>query len=93
LVCDSLVLALGEENMSRLAVLLWLMGGTVLAGVFVMIVLMSPDLQVQAMRWIPIGAGVGYVIGIPLAFIVARPIAKTTTREGGISGAGDGART
>ena len=45
--------------MSRLAALLWVMGGSVLAGVLVVIVLMVPGFEAQAMRFIPIAAGVG----------------------------------
>ena len=60
--------------MSRLAALLWVMGGSVLGGVLVVIVLMVPGLDAQAMRFIPIAAGVGYVLGIPLALIAARSI-------------------
>jgi len=62
--------------MSRLAALLWVMGGSVLAGVLVVVVLMIPELQGQAMRFIPIAAGVGYVLGIPLAMIAARSITR-----------------
>jgi hypothetical protein len=64
--------------MTRLAALLWVMGGTVLAGVAVMIVLMMPNLQSEAMRVIPIAAIAGYVVGIPLALIVARAITHNT---------------
>jgi hypothetical protein len=60
--------------MTRLAALLWIMGGTVLAGVAVMVVLMIPSLQSDAMRVIPIAAVVGYAVGIPLALFAARAI-------------------
>ncbi len=64
--------------MSRLAVLLWLMGGTVLAGVAVMIVLMIPSLQGEAMRDIPIAGIAGFIVGVPLALIAAKTITHGT---------------
>lgn len=60
--------------MTRLAVLLWIMGGTVLAGVAVLGVLLVPSLQSEAMRFIPIAAVVGYALGIPLALVAAKGI-------------------
>ncbi|MDI9847015.1 hypothetical protein QM467_02945 [Rhodoblastus sp. 17X3] len=60
--------------MSRLAALLWIMGGSVLAGVAVMVVLMIPSLQSDAMRLIPLAAIVGYAVGVPLALIAAKAI-------------------
>jgi hypothetical protein len=50
------------------------MGGTVLAGVAVLVVLMMPSLQGQALRVIPIAAIIGYAVGIPLALAAARAI-------------------
>ncbi|MBB4196349.1 hypothetical protein GGD83_000120 [Rhodoblastus sphagnicola] len=57
--------------MSRLTTLLWVMGGSVLAGALMIMALMVLSLEDQAMRLSPVAAGVGYVIGIPLALIVA----------------------
>ncbi len=64
--------------MTRLAVLLWIMGGTVLAGVAVVAVLMVPSLQAEAMRFIPIAGIAGYVVGIPLALAAAKAITHGT---------------
>ncbi len=60
--------------MARLALLLWIMGGTLLAGLGVMVVLMAPSLQAGAMRYIPIAAIAGFIIGVPVAFIAAKAI-------------------
>lgn len=60
--------------MTRLAALLWVMAGTVLAGACVLGVLMTPALQAEAMRFIPIAAIVGYVLGIPIAIVAAKAI-------------------
>jgi hypothetical protein len=62
----------------RLAALLWIMGGTVLAGIAVVVVLMVPGLQAEAGRAIPIAGIAGYLIGLPLAYVVAKTIAKAT---------------
>ncbi len=63
-----------ERKMTRLAALLWVMSGTVLAGVAVVVVLMMPDLQSEAMRFIPIAAIAGYIVGIPFAVLAAKAI-------------------
>jgi len=62
--------------MWRLALLLWVMGGTVLAGAFVTVVLLMPSLA--PMKFIPIAAALGAVIAIPPAFIAAKAIAART---------------
>ncbi|WP_298351004.1 hypothetical protein [Rhodoblastus sp.] len=62
--------------MTRVAALLWVMGGTVLAGVFVMIVLMIPSLQAEAPKYILIAAIVGYVVGVLPAFMAAKAITQ-----------------
>jgi hypothetical protein len=64
--------------MTRLAALLWVMGGTVLAGLAVLAVLMTPSLQSEALRFIPIAAIAGYVVGIPLALIAAKAVTHGT---------------
>ncbi|MFO1167106.1 MAG: hypothetical protein U1E19_03160 [Rhodoblastus sp.] len=62
--------------MWRLALLLWVMGGTVLAGALVTVVLLMPSLA--PMKFIPIAAALGAVIAIPPAFIAAKAIAART---------------
>ncbi len=65
--------------MTRLAALLWVMGGTVLAGFLVLAVLMTPSLQGEALRYIPVAAVAGYVVGIPLASKAAKAITRRAT--------------
>lgn len=60
--------------MTRLAALLWVIGGTVLAGVAILIVLMMPSLQGEALRFIAIAAIAGYAVGIPVALAAAKAI-------------------
>jgi hypothetical protein len=67
-----------EEKM-RLAALLWIMGGTVLAGLAVMVVLVIPSLQAEAMRLIPVAAVLGYIVGVPVAYLAAKAIAPTAS--------------
>ncbi len=62
--------------MTRLAALLWVMGGSTLAGVFIMIVLMIPSMQFAAMKYIPIAAIAGFAVAIPLSLIAARAITQ-----------------
>jgi hypothetical protein len=63
-----------EAKMTRLAALLWVMAGTVLAGGCVLVVLATPAMQADAMRFIPIAAIAGYVLGIPVAIAAAKAI-------------------
>lgn len=60
--------------MLRLAVMMWLLVGTVLAGVFVTVVVTVPSLAAAAMKFIPIAGIGGYVIGIPVAIVIAKKI-------------------
>ncbi len=62
--------------MWRLAILLWVIGGTVLAGVFLTVVLMMPSLA--PMKFIPIAVAIGAVVAIPFAIAAAKAIAAKT---------------
>ncbi len=62
--------------MWRLAVMLWVMGGTVLAGVLVTVVLLVPSFA--PMKAIPIAALIGAVVAIPPAIMAAKAIAAKT---------------
>lgn len=68
--------------MIRLAALLWVMGGTVLAGVAVLIVLMIPSLQGEAARNVLVAAVIGYVVGLPLAVAAAKAISAPRLNHG-----------
>jgi hypothetical protein len=60
--------------MTKLAALLWVMGGAAMAGVFVMIVLMIPSLQFEAPKYILIAAIAGFIVAIPLSVLAAKAI-------------------
>ena len=65
--------------MWRLALLIWVMGGATLAGIFVTVVLMVPAWSgAMAMKYIPIAAALGAFVAIPLAIAAAKTIAAKT---------------
>ncbi len=65
--------------MTRLAALLWVIGGATLAGVFMIVVLMTPSMQFEAGRYILIAAIAGFVVAIPLSLAAARIITAKRT--------------
>jgi hypothetical protein len=67
--------------MFKIAIIVWMMAGTTLAGIAIMVVLTVPALAVHDMRYIPIAAIVGFVVAIPLAYLVARRITALTARS------------
>lgn len=65
--------------MWRLAILLWVIGGTVLAGILVTVVLVVPAWSgALAIKYIPIAALIGAVVAIPAAIVAAKAIAART---------------
>ena len=58
--------------MFRLALLIWVMLGTTLAGIAVLAIVVSPDLYNQGMKLIPVAAIAGFVVAIPLSFMVSK---------------------
>lgn len=64
--------------MLKIAALVWIVLGATLAGSLVTVVVTVPSLYAQGMRLIPIVAGVGFVVAIPLAILIARRILSAT---------------
>lgn len=64
--------------MFRLAVLLWVIVGTVLAGVAMTVIVATPALLDQGARLIPIFCGAGFVLAMPVAYVIARRLAAAT---------------
>lgn len=64
--------------MWRLALLLWVIGGTVLAGIGVTVVLLVPAWYAMGMKTIPIAAAIGAAVAIPMAIAAAKAIAART---------------
>lgn len=60
--------------MLKIAVLVWIMLGTALAGSLVLVVLTVPSLYDQGLKLIPYAAAAGFILAAPLAALVARKI-------------------
>lgn len=67
--------------MFKIALLVWMMAGTTLAGMAIMAVLTVPALAVHDMQYIPIAAVAGFVIAVPVAYFVAKRISALTARS------------
>lgn len=63
--------------MMRIAQLVWMVLGTVFAGVGMMIVLGMPSLHGQEMKLIPIAALCGFVLSIPFSLVIAKMINRS----------------
>jgi hypothetical protein len=55
------------------------LGGTALAGIAIMTVLSVPQFATHDMQYIPYAAIAGFIVAIPLAFIVARQLKGATS--------------
>jgi hypothetical protein len=66
------------RTMLKIAVIIWMIGGTTLAGMAVMAVLVIPALAVHDMQYVPLAAIAGFVVAIPIAYLVAKRIATAT---------------
>lgn len=62
--------------MLKIAVLVWIMLGTTLAGACLMAVLLVPSLADQAMKNIPFAVLAGFVVAMPLSYLVAKRIGR-----------------
>ncbi len=66
--------------MIKVALLVWIMLGTVLAGTAMTVIVSTPALDADATRLIPLACGLAYLVGLPVAYIVARMIADASAR-------------
>jgi hypothetical protein len=64
--------------MFKIALIVWMIGGTTLAGIAIMVVLAVPSLAIKDMQYIPIAAIVGFVVAVPIAYVVAKRIRALT---------------
>jgi hypothetical protein len=62
--------------MWRVVALCWVFLAPVLAGLFVLIVILTPGLQANLGVWIVYSAILGAVLGVPAAFVFAKTQAK-----------------
>lgn len=67
--------------MYKVAAVLWVMAGTVLAGAAITALLSVPSLADQLASLIPIAAIAGYGIAIPLSVFVAKRIGAGTRAQ------------
>ena len=66
--------------MIKIALLVWIVLGTVLAGTAMTVIVSTPGLMADAVRLIPLACGVAFLVGLPVAYIVARMIADASAR-------------
>lgn len=66
--------------MFKIAAIVWVMLGTVFAGIAVMMILSVPALATHAPTYIPYGAIAGAILAIPFAFVVAGRMSKAFAR-------------
>lgn len=64
--------------MFKIALLVWVVLGVTVAGAALTLVLTVPSLQPNAMKLLPIFAGIGFVVAIPASFVVAKKILAQT---------------
>lgn len=63
--------------MFKIAAIVWIMVGTVFAGIAVMTILSVPSLAANDMKYIPYAAIAGFVLAIPVAAVVASKMSRT----------------
>ena len=66
--------------MIKVAAVIWIMLGTVLAGVAMTVILAVPSLIDRGAFLIPIACGAAFAAGLPIAYVVARMIADASAR-------------
>lgn len=64
--------------MIKVALVVWIMLGTVLAGAVMTAIVSVPSLDEQAKLLIPIGCVGAYLVGLPIAYVIARKIADAS---------------
>ncbi len=64
--------------MIKVAAILWIVVGTVLAGSGVVAVLSVPSLASEAIRYLPLAGISGYVAAVPVALLIAKHLTRQT---------------
>ncbi|MEQ1652349.1 MAG: hypothetical protein ABL897_07670 [Hyphomicrobium sp.] len=67
--------------MFKIASLIWIVLGTTLAGIAMIVVLTVPQFGNDAMRMIPIAVAIGAVLAIPLSMLIAKRLQGKTARR------------
>ena len=63
--------------MFKIVVIVWMIVGTAFAGIAVMTILSVPALAAHDMAYIPYAAIAGFLLAIPVAYVVAGRISRT----------------
>ena len=66
--------------MLKVAAILWIIMGATLAGVGLTVVVATPSLADQSMKLIPWAALAGFVVAMPLSWLLATQIAGARSR-------------
>ncbi len=64
--------------MAAIAALIWIVLGATLAGVGLTIVVATPALAAESMKYIPWAALAGFVAALPLSVVIARTLGGRT---------------
>ncbi len=64
--------------MFKVALLVWILIGVVGAGVALTVVLAVPSLSANAMKLLPIVSIAGFIVTIPISFVIAKLILAQT---------------
>lgn len=60
--------------MMKIALVVWIMLGTTLAGIALAAIVSVPEFSSQAMRLIPLFCVAGFLVALPVSWIVAKKI-------------------
>ncbi len=60
--------------MNKLAILVWCVIATVLAGSFIVVVLVVPELAEQEMKFIPIAVLSGMLTALPISYFITKKV-------------------
>jgi hypothetical protein len=66
--------------MLKIAIILWIVLGSTLAGCALIVVLATPVLAEQAMKLIPWAALAGFVVAMPLSWLLASNLSTPRVR-------------
>lgn len=66
--------------MFKVALLVWIVLGSTLAGIAVVVITSIPNLYDQGFTLIPWGAAGGFVLAIPFSFIIAKQLTAAFKR-------------
>ena len=66
--------------MMTLALVLWAVAGTTLAGIFIIVVLVVPSLAEQDAKLILPAALLGALVAVPISYVIARKITSVTQK-------------